>query len=125
MQRSLVLRAIYATCLVGATATHLNYELRYGLTLGGLEFLGYPLPVRLYWASLTLLDPLAAVLLFVLPRAGLILCVAIIVTDVLNNGWVFYQFASRSALNLGLQVAFLVFVLITIRSTNLSPPPCL
>jgi hypothetical protein len=114
-KRSFVLRAMYATCLAYATAPHLSYELRYGLFLGGLEPLGYPLPVRLYWAVLTLLDPLAAVLLFVRPRVGLVLCVAIIVTDVLNNSWVFYHFPTRSSLNLGLEVAFLLFVLTTVR----------
>jgi hypothetical protein len=84
----------------------------------GLEPLGYPLLVRLYWASLTFLDPLAAVLLFVRPRHGLILCVAIIVTDVLNNSWVLYHFHSSSVLNLGPEIAFLIFVLSTVRYAN-------
>ena len=114
-KRSFVLRSVYATCLAYATAPHVSYELRYGLFLTGLEPLGFPLPVRLYWASLTFLDPLAAVLLFVRPRQGLILCFAIIVTDVFNNSWVLYHFPSRSVLNLGLEIAFLIFVLTTVR----------
>jgi len=68
----------------------------------------------MYWASLTLLDPLAALFLFFRPRAGLVLCVAIIVTDVLNNSWVRYH---RREVDIGyiLQVVFLVFVLATVR----------
>ena len=56
----------------------------------------------------------AMVLLFVRPRAGLILCLAIIITDVVNNGWVRYH-RSEVDLNYILEVAFLVFVLATIR----------
>jgi len=128
---SIIFRSIYATCLALATITHVLVDVRYGVLLGGLEPLGYPFGVRLYWASLTLLDPLAALLLFFRPRAGLVLCVVIIVTDILNNSWVAYhrsEFAStvldnsrmldhRSGvdMNLVLQVTFLLFVLATVR----------
>jgi hypothetical protein len=116
-KRSLVLRTIYAACLVLATPIHVLFDVRYGPLLAGLEPLGYPSVVRLYWAALTFLDPLGAVLLFVRPRAGLVLCTVIIVTDVLNNSWVLYQ-RSESAFDINylLQVAFLVFVLATVRS---------
>ncbi len=111
---SLILRAAYATCLALATITHVLVDVRYGILLDGLAPLGYPLGVRMYWASLTLLDPLAALFLFFRPRAGLVLCVAIIVTDVLNNSWVRYH---RREVDIGyvLQVVFLVFVLATVR----------
>jgi hypothetical protein len=79
-RRSLIIHAIYAVCLASATVTHVLFDVRYGILLSSLEPLGYPLFVRLYWASLTFLDPLAALLLFFRPRAGLILCVGIIVT---------------------------------------------
>jgi hypothetical protein len=68
----------------------------------------------MYWASLALFDPVAAVLLFVRSRAGLILCLAIIITDVANNSWVRYLHSSVD-LNYILEVAFLVFVLATFK----------
>lgn len=116
-RRSLILRTTYATCLALATPVHVLFDVRYGLLLSGLEPLGYPLAVRMYWASLTFLDPLGVLLLFVRPRAGLVLCTVIIVTDVLNNSWVGYH-RSESAFNINyiLQVAFLLFVAATVRS---------
>lgn len=113
-KRSIVLRAIYATCFAWATIAHLYYEFRYGVLLNGL-LLDMPLASRAYFASLTLLDPLASVLLFVRPRAGLILCVMIMVTDVLNNAWVLYHF--RLIPNAGhfLLSGFLLFLLGTVR----------
>src|SRR5688572_29587992 len=87
---SLILRVIYAVCLVGATCVHLDLHFRSGVLLGDLAAFGYPLFSRLYWSALTLLDPLAAVMLFVLPRAGLLLAAAIIVSNVTHNSWVLY-----------------------------------
>jgi hypothetical protein len=106
-------------------------DVKYGIVLAGLEPLGYPTFVRFYWASLTLLDPVAAILLFVLPRTGLVLCAVIITTDVINNSWVVYhrqEFGplmldggeavprqSGADINLILQFAFLIFVFATVR----------
>jgi len=127
---SIILRSIYATCLALATITHVLVDVRYGVFLAGLEPLGYPIGVRLYWASLTFLDPAAAILLFVRPRAGLVLCAVIIATDVLNNSWVAYHRSefgplvldngrtvyhhSGADMSLILEVAFLIFVFATI-----------
>jgi hypothetical protein len=88
---SIILRSTYATCLALATVAHVLVDWRFGVLLDGLAPLGYPVGVRLYWASLVFLDPAAAILLFVRPRAGLVLCAAIIATDVLNNSWVAYH----------------------------------
>lgn len=96
-----------------ATATHLIYDLRYGVSLQGLAPLGYSAGTRAFWASLAILDPLCALLLFVRPRAGLILCVAIIVTDVVHNGFVgLWQFDPGFVL----QAIFLTFVMATVRA---------
>jgi hypothetical protein len=128
---STILRCIYATCLSLATITHVLVDVRYGVLLAGLEPLGYPIGVRFYWASLAFLDPAAAILLFVRPRAGLVLCAVIIATDVLNNSWVEYhrsefgplvldngqtvQHHSGVDISLVLEVAFLIFVFATVR----------
>jgi hypothetical protein len=130
-KRSIILRSTYATCLALATVAHVLVDLRFGVLLDGLAPLGYPVGVRLYWASLAFLDPAAAILLFVRPRAGLVLCAAIIATDVLNNSWVAYHRSEFSPpvldsaqmvhhgfgddISLILQVAFLLFVFATLR----------
>ena len=46
-----------------------------------------PAASAIYWSSLTFLDPLAAVLLFVRPRIGIALTAAIIVSNVAHNLW--------------------------------------
>ena len=57
-----LLRIIYALCLLGATVNHLRSVLARGWFPADL-----PWGTAAYWASLTFLDPLAAILLFVRP----------------------------------------------------------
>ncbi|RKE34893.1 hypothetical protein B0G76_0925 [Paraburkholderia sp. BL23I1N1] len=111
-RRSFYLRVIYALCLCGATWTHLQVALIHGLwwDYGGAA----PL-TRIYWTSLLFIDPLTALLLLLSPRAGLILCVAVIVTDVVHNSW----FALHHPILVGLfvsQIVFLLFVAFTVRT---------
>lgn len=83
MQRTgLWIRTIYALCLAGATVNHVRALIARGWFPDAL-----PTATALYWDSLTFLDPLAAVLLFVRPRAGIGLTGAIIVSDVAHNLW--------------------------------------
>ncbi len=65
----------------------------------------------MFWSLLTLLDPLAALLLFVRPRAGLALTVAIIVVDVLHNGYYVARHGQWLATFYVSQVAFCIAVL--------------
>lgn len=86
MQRvSITIRTLFAACLLAATFNHARAILQHGL----LWDYGYgsriALASKVYWDLLTLLDPLAAILLFVRPRAGIGLTVAIIVTDIAHN----------------------------------------
>jgi hypothetical protein len=76
------IRTIYALCLVGATVNHVRAVLARGWLPEHL-----PPATALYWSSLTFLDPLAAVLLFLRPRIGVALTAAIIVSDVAHNLW--------------------------------------
>ncbi|MGZ2412288.1 glucose dehydrogenase [Sphingomonas sp. F9_3S_D5_B_2] len=110
------IRVVYALCLAGACVNHVRALLVYGWWREGV-----PLGTTIYWDSLTLLDPLAALLLFVRPRAGVALTIAIIVSDVAHNVW----FEASHALGRSLiedltssfvimsQVGFLLFVAIT------------
>ncbi len=56
-----MLRGTYAVCLLGATCTHVLIVAMHGLFW---DYGGAPIFTRIYWTSLTFVDPLAAVLLF-------------------------------------------------------------
>ena len=75
--------------MVGAfgvgTCTHLENAWRAGL----VPLPHQPLAFNLYWKSLTALDPLAAILLVLRPRAGIILGGVIMVSDVSINARAF------------------------------------
>lgn len=84
---SLVIRVLFALCLGVATLNHLRSDFAHGLLwdygYGADAWLGS----RIFWGALTFLDPLAVVLLFVRPNAGIALAAAIILVDVLHNGF--------------------------------------
>jgi hypothetical protein len=111
-KHSLCLRVVYALCLAGGTLTHLQVALAHGLWW---DYGGAALVTRVYWTALLFLDPLAAVRLLMKPRLGLIACVSIIVTDVLHNTWFALHNPARMDLYLS-QIAFLLFVALTVRA---------
>ncbi|CAM2157566.1 hypothetical protein ABLT15_34815 [Paraburkholderia tropica] len=111
LRAPIVIRILFALCLLAATFNHARAILQHGL----LWDYGYGNKIafmsKVYWALLTILDPLAAVLLFVKPRSGIWLTVAIIVSDVIHN--TYYVAANDQWLApfyLG-QVGFLAIVL--------------
>jgi hypothetical protein len=111
---SLTLRIVYAVCLSGATCVHVTTHVQYGVLLGVLEGYGYSSATRFFWSSLTLLDPLAALLLFIRPRAGLALAGAIIISDVAHNSWILQHFGRATDAAYWAQVALLIFLFATI-----------
>jgi hypothetical protein len=113
LNRPVVMRCvlvIYALCLTGAGLNHAR-----DIVNGGwLPYKSAPTAVNRYWTSLTALDLLAAALLFFRPRAGLLLTLAIIVSDVGINSWVQYSTVNEvwyRDCSLQLQTLFLGFVL--------------
>lgn len=110
-----LIRTVYALCLAGATVNHVRAVLARGWLPEAL-----PAATALYWDSLTFLDPIAAVLLFVRPKAGIALTILIIASDVAHNLWFiaahplrgFTQDVTSSAFMLS-QIAFLLFVAAT------------
>ncbi len=75
-----------------------------------------------YWTSLTLLDPLAATLLFIAPRLGIVATVVLIVTNVIHNlATTAYfapagEFLTRASHPIILsQIGFMLFVVATAR----------
>jgi len=57
--------------------------------------------LRTYFVSLTFLDPLAAVLLARRTRAGVVLAVAVLVSDAAANGWANYALDAESGVTVG------------------------
>ncbi|SNQ28957.1 hypothetical protein [Acinetobacter apis] len=112
MKHELSIRVIYALCLTGAAFNHLKTVLMHGLFW---DYHHAPIFARFFWTSLTFLDPLAVILLFLKPKAGLILTFLIIFVDVIHNtGILIYE--KRDMLN-SVQIAqcmFLCFVCVTI-----------
>ena len=84
-------------------------------------FLGYtyvPLPINIYWTSLTVLDPLAIILLLFSSFSGMLLSVFIMATDIAVNVSVALYFYFKTGTftldRLLLQVAFGIFVFVTV-----------
>ena len=76
-----IIICIYVFAFLIATSTH-SYDLfKYGF----LPYVKSPLWANIYWTSLTFLDPLSIIILFVNIRIGLIFYTLIIVSDVIIN----------------------------------------
>lgn len=72
------------------------------LVLGGWNpYPSLPVWLAVYFISLTLLDPIAAVLLLFRRRAGLVLGCAVLVTDAVANGYANYVIDAASGLTAG------------------------
>ncbi|HEX8655394.1 MAG TPA: hypothetical protein VF693_09255 [Allosphingosinicella sp.] len=116
---SLIVRSIWAACLLIAAVNHARILLRHGLfwDYGGVGWAS-----AAYWSSLTILDPVAAALLFVRPKAGISATIALIVTNVAHNLAVTARYAPEGeflhrASNpfVLAQLGFLLFVAATAR----------
>jgi hypothetical protein len=83
-QRLRLVRWVYAIGFLAGTYTHARAILTHGL-------LATPVPfaIGLYWDTLTLLDPLTVLLLWWKPKLGLWLAVAIMLSDISVNTWVY------------------------------------
>jgi hypothetical protein len=115
----LLIRSVYALCLLVATCTHAIPLIQHGIfwNYGGVGWVS-----TAFWTSLAIADPVTAACLFVRPRVGLILTSGIIGLDVIHNAIVFsdilFQPPERHLWTytaFGLQLAFLLFVIATVR----------
>jgi hypothetical protein len=100
---------VYAVAFLIGTSTHLNVLL-HGRWLPHHPFL------NTYWTALTFLDPLVVFLLLRSPRVGLLLALAIMLTDVGINSlatYLYFDTSGHYAVDyfVQLQSAFLGFVL--------------
>lgn len=104
-----VVRLVWVVGFLVGTTTHVL-----DLVQGGVAvYAGFPDAVRLYWVSLTLLDPLTVVLTALRRRAGVVLGVAIMVSDVSVNATVAATTDGLALRGLLLQVAFGLVVVTT------------
>jgi hypothetical protein len=96
-----------AACLIGACIIHISDIWRHGW----LPYRFAPLALNVYWTSLAFFDALAALLLLVSSRIGLLLALLIITSDVALN--LFARFGlglHLRPLALWLQIVFLFAV---------------
>lgn len=109
---SFPIRVLFACCLLVATANHLRADVEHGFFWDYGYGNGAYWASRVFWGALTMLDPLAALLLFIKPRAGIALTAAIIIADVVHN--TFYVALNRQWLEPFYlsQVAFLLTVVL-------------
>lgn len=77
-----VLLVLQSIAMLMGTSTHVAWAIDNGFLSSNYHA---PLFSMLFWDALTFVDPLAALLLFVRPKAGLWLTLIIITADVLHN----------------------------------------
>ncbi|NUA27298.1 hypothetical protein [Cupriavidus basilensis] len=109
---SFSIRFLFACCLLVATANHVRADFQHGFLWDYGYGNGAYWASRVFWGALTIVDPLAALLLFIKPRVGIALTAAIISVDVVHN--TFYVALNRQWLEPFYlsQVAFLLAVLL-------------
>ena len=78
-----IAKIIWAVGFLIGTTTH-ALDIYHG---GWLPYDFRPLPWNIYWTSLAFLDPLAALLIWLRERWGVVLGVAIMISNVLVNGY--------------------------------------
>lgn len=94
--------------LVGTT-THVI-----DIVVGGVDvYSGSPTPVRVFWLSLTVLDPSIVVMLWLRMRTAVVLGVVVIVSDVGVNATVFALHGGLSPYGLVAQIMFALLIVST------------
>jgi hypothetical protein len=106
--------AIYIFGLSNGTTNHIVDIIHDGLL--GYQYV--PFPVNIYWTSLTILDPLAILLLLFFPFVGVVLSVLIMAMDIpVNLSVTLYYYFQTGAFSDGrlfLQIAFGLFVFLSV-----------
>lgn len=84
------------------------------LIAGGADTYGaFPPALRAFWLSLTVLDPLTALLILLRKRAGIILGIVVILADIAVNWTVFFTIGGNPLLGVMNQTLFAVVLLAT------------
>jgi hypothetical protein len=106
-----VFQVVWVLGFLVGTTTHTA-----DLIVGGVNAYSYfPLGVRLFWVSLTFLDPATAALIIFRRRSGIVLGIAVIVADIAVNWTVFVMVGGLSLFGVISQSLFAVLILVTAR----------
>lgn len=114
MRLSLVTRLIIAVWAIGfafGTTTH-TIDL---VSRGFAAYEGFPEPVRWFWVSLTVLDPLVVALLLLRRRVAVPLGVVVMLADIAVNWTAFGAVGRLSLFGLVCQSVFAAWVFATAR----------
>lgn len=107
--RTRIIVSVWAVGFLVGTITH-----TIDLMAGGLNaYAGFPEPVRWFWVSLTLIDPLVLVLLFLRSRAVMPVAVLVMVADLAVNWSVFFTVGGLTVFGVVMQSLFGMFVFLT------------
>ena len=109
--------AIFILAFTGAAINHFADNIRAGLfpyskLYGANEYLNF------YWTSLTILDPVAIITLFLNVRTGYIIALAIMFSDVPINIYAtvnYWHLPLHRNYYLIMQIMFLAFLLLTVK----------
>ncbi|WP_345215563.1 hypothetical protein [Georgenia halophila] len=94
--------------LIGTTTHILD------LVAGGLgTYAEVPTPLRLFWVSLTVIDPVTAALLALRRRAGIVLALIVILVDIAVNWTVFATVGGHPLFGVVNQTLFAAILLVT------------
>lgn len=105
----LVILVVWIAGFLIGTASHVL-----DLISGGTDaYDEFPTPLRMFWLSLTVLDPLTALLLLLRKLAGIILGVVVILADIAVNWTVFFTIGGNPLFGVVNQTLFAVFLLAT------------
>ncbi|MGO4105636.1 hypothetical protein AB4Y63_16935 [Leifsonia sp. YAF41] len=86
------------------------------LIIGGLDaYSAFPLGVRLFWVTLTILDPATAALIIFRRRSGIVLGSTVIIADIAVNWTVFATVGGLSSFGVICQSLFAVLIFVTAR----------
>ncbi|PJJ63686.1 hypothetical protein [Compostimonas suwonensis] len=84
------------------------------LIAGGADtYAGFPPALRVFWLSLTVLDPLTVLLLLLRKRAGIILGLVVILADIAVNWTVYFSIGGNPLFGVVNQTVFAIFLLAT------------
>jgi len=111
-----IILCIYIFAFIGATYNHINDLIRGGL-FPYTKWWNVPLLMNIYWTLLTILDPVAIILLLMSSYIGCIFYIIIMTTDVAINLYaniVYWKQPLIQSYGLIMQTAFLIFILATV-----------
>ena len=104
-----IVQLVWVAGFLIGTTTHLL-----DLIAGGVDtYGGFPAGLRVYWISLTVLDPLTVLLLLLRRRSGVVLGLAVILSDITVNWTVFLTIGGHALFGVVNQSLFAIFLLAT------------